>query len=159
MNLTNSAARYFIETLLTQAGCAWSNGEALTTYSVERWWRNSCSILTTGKKENSLFFKTSRSALGPIQTPAKRLAVSVLPRIKQLRQESDHSLHVLSRLGMSGSIPPQTYAFLDFMGTTELYCKRWNLGKRRKESKQRIWIIIIIIIHTALLLCYWEFMF
>jgi hypothetical protein len=48
---------------------------------------------------------------------------------------------------------------LDFMGTTELYCKRWNLGKRRKESKQRIWIIIIIIIHTALLLCYWEFMF
>jgi hypothetical protein len=41
-------------------------------------------------QKNSLFFKTSRSALGLIQTPTEGLAVSVSTGIKQLKQESDH---------------------------------------------------------------------
>jgi hypothetical protein len=40
MNLTHYEARYFIETLLTEVDCAWSNGEAVTAYSVHRGWRN-----------------------------------------------------------------------------------------------------------------------
>jgi hypothetical protein len=70
------------------------------------------------RQENTLFFKTSRSALGPIQTPTEGLAVSVSRGIKQLRQESDHSLHFLPRLRISGAIPPSTYVVMDFMGTT-----------------------------------------
>jgi len=50
------------------------------------------------RQENNLFFKTSRSALGSIQTPTEGLAVSVSLEIKRLRQESDHSLHFLPRL-------------------------------------------------------------
>jgi hypothetical protein len=68
------------------------------------------------RQENTLFFKTSRSALGPIQTPTEGLVVSVSPGIKRLRQESDHSLHFLPRLRISGAIPPRDICRHEFHG-------------------------------------------
>jgi hypothetical protein len=113
------------------------------------------------RQENSLFFKTSRSALGPIHTPTEGLAVFLSPEIKRLKQESDHSLHFLQRLRISGAISPPRpprrmpswilWGQFDFtvQGGTSKHEESVNNGYTDRQTD----------IHRSLLLCYWELLY
>jgi hypothetical protein len=59
-----------------------------------------------GRGKIFLFSITSRSALGPTQSPIRWVLGAISPRVKRLRREADHSPPSSAEVKKGGAIPP-----------------------------------------------------
>jgi len=63
-------------------------------------------------KQIFIFSKMSRQAVGPVQPLIQLVPATLFPEVKQPGREAEQTPHLVARLGVSRSIPPDPYSAL-----------------------------------------------